>query len=292
MDAGSQRRERLLEFDIDRLQEALGAQGGLFDVDFQIQTHQHSGRMEAYVSQADFALVLEFRNTVVPHTNWDAAYLMQAKRLFPLATGEYSVYSTFTSADAAQQKRIRSLAGILGEEAIQYCLYCPPTSGYDPGSAAAIRALHAQALSAQIYDYAVGLALHEEIKRAAGFETGMWIVNTQNEPPNAADLHRRALGGARPLTWFLLQHFDKRGRLSADLRSTGTSANPPRSRVRAIAEGESVAIRSLIEDLGTDARKDDLDPATIKVLPASTVTIRIRVGPAEGVDLPASPAEA
>jgi hypothetical protein len=287
MDAHSQRRERSLEFDIDSLNAALGANGDLIEVDFSIETHQHAKWMEAYVSQADFALVLEFENMVLRDRSWHSAYLMQAKRLFPLPTESYGLASTFTSTDRDQQRRIRTLASILSDNAIRYCLYCPPTSGYEPNSAAAVRTLHSANLEEHIFDYSLGLALHDEIKRSGGVEAGMWIVSTQAEPRTAADLHAGAFERAHPLTWFLLQHFGERSRFGGIWKARRSSLSPQIDRVRAIARGDTAAIRALIDELGDDARKADLAPETRKVLPAATVTIRLRVGP-EGMDMPIS----
>lgn len=288
MDAESQRRERLLEFDIDALSAALRAHGELIDVDFSIDAHQHAKWMEAYVSQSDFAFVLECENMVLRDRSWHAAYLMQAKRLFPTTTGTYGVASTFTSTDRGQQRRIRTLANILGESAIQYCLYCPPTSGYELHAASAVRTLHAANLEDHIFDYSLGLALHDEIKRSGGVETGIWIVDTQAEPRTATDLHAVAFKRAHPLTWFLLQHFGERARFGGSWKSGRSSPSHQIDRVSAIARGDATAIRALIDELGDDARKADLAPETHRVLPATTVTIRLRVGPPEGIDLPIS----
>lgn len=54
-------------------------------------------------------------------------------------------------------------------------------------------------------------------------------------------------------------------------------------RVREIASGNATAVGALIDELGEEARKPDLDPESIRVIPASTMTIRIRVGPPDGV---------
>ena len=131
MDVDNQRRESSLEFDIDSLNAALCEHGDLIDADFRIETHQHTGRMEAYVSQSDFALVIDFEHTVLPDLSWGTAYLMQAKRLFPLKDDTYGVTSAFASADKEQHLRMQALSDILGDDAMKYCLYCPPTYGYE-----------------------------------------------------------------------------------------------------------------------------------------------------------------
>lgn len=286
MDAATQRREQSLEFDIDALSAALGAHGDLIDVDFTIQVHQHPQWMEAHVSQSDFALVLECENMVLRERSWHTAYLMQAKRLFPEPSGCYGIASNFASTDREQEKRIRALANILGESAIQYCLYCPPTSGYEPKAGAAIRALHAANLEDHIFDYALGLALYDAIKQSGGTESGMWVVDTQAKPHSAVSLHASAFDRAHPLTWFVLQHFSTRARFGNGWRTTPNHDPSAVDRVRAIASGDPAAIRALINDLGDEARKADLAPEAYKVLPATTVTIRFRIGPRDGIDFP------
>lgn len=98
MDAGTQRREASLPFDAEALQADLARPGDMVDVQISIETHQHGPRLEAYVSQSDFGLILEYQNTVLPEFNWKAAYLMQAKRLFPQASGSYGLATAVPSA--------------------------------------------------------------------------------------------------------------------------------------------------------------------------------------------------
>ena len=202
---------------------------------------------------------------------------------------------------------LRALARILGERALRYCLYCIPMSAYEPRSLGALRALHMRAFSSMIFDYPLGLALHEEIKRSGGVDAGMWITATKEPPTTAADLHGRAfqsydvrnfrheltyptdvaLQTTSPFTWFILHHLDG-GRAGKDLAldSTRTTSAASVERVRAIGSGDPRAAQALIDELASEARSADFDPESMKVLPASSVTIRLRVGPPDGIDLP------
>jgi len=74
MDASTQRLEKSLLFEIDALTTALALNGSVVDIDLSIETLKHSASMEAYVSQADFGLVLEYRHAVLPAHDWSAAY--------------------------------------------------------------------------------------------------------------------------------------------------------------------------------------------------------------------------
>lgn len=286
MDADSQRRENLLKFDADALQTALSLPRDMLGVDFTIATHQHGQKLEAFVSQADFGLILDYRNTVLPNLNWKTAYLMQAKRLFPDTGGGYSVASKFSSTSVDQQSRMRDIAKILGERAIQYWLYMPQTTDYDVNSTSAIRNLHSRNLMDNIYDYAVGLALHEALQQSGGVDAGMWIANLESTCKNAADVHKGAFNSTIPFTWFILEHF---GRLSSrHMDDIGTAHDVSTERVLKIATGDPTTSQELIDELGDRARDSDFDPTRMKVLPGNSITIRVTSGPPEGIDLPLS----
>lgn len=290
MDAAAQRREKSLTFDADALQEALAKPGDMVDVEFTIEVHQHGQRLEAFVSQADFGLILEYENTVLPNLNWRAAYLMQAKRLFPDPGGSYSIASTFASTSPDQQQRLQDLVEILGKEGIRSWLYMPSTDGYEAASSSAIRNLHARNVAGNIFDYALGLALRDELQRSGGIDAGMWVADLA-VGTTAADVHTNAFVETDPFTWFILQHF---GRLSSHSeRSTELHVESVRrggsvERVARIAAGDRLAAQELIDELGDKARDKKFDPGTMTVLPGQSVTIRVRSGPPDGVDLPVS----
>lgn len=291
MDADAQRLEKSLPFDAEALAKAIAAPGDMLDVVFKIDAHQHSQRLEAYVSQADFGLILEYRNTVIPGLDWEAAYLMQAKRLFPNAGGGYSVSSSFSSTSVEQRQRMRHVADILGEAAIRYWLYMPTTSGYESTSASAIRTLHTHNLSHHLFDFAIGLALRDALQSAGGIDAGMWIADL-GVGDNAVDVHRAAFRTTHPFTWFVLQHFGSPSSHGVDVLALNVHCRgrgEPRGRAAQIAAGDRAASEALIDELGDRARDRHFDPRTMTVLPAHTVTISVRSGPADGIDLPPPP---
>jgi hypothetical protein len=286
MDAPTQRREHSLSFDIDALTKALTQHGGAIDVEIDVATHKHLSGMEAYVSQSDFGLVLEYRNLVLPARSWSAAYLMQAKKLFPTSKG-FSEHSKFLSADADQHTRIRFLADILGESALKYCLFCPPTTGYETRAVGVLRTLHDTSLSGRIFDYAVGLALRDELQRSGGIEAGVWISGTEEEPIEVATMHAAAFDGSCPFTWFILQHFSWGSNFTSSMQSSSLHPSTEVDRVKAIATGDRAAISTLIKELGDKIRPSIKGRENFRVVPASSITVRVSIGP-EGVDLPAS----
>lgn len=278
MDAGNQRAEGLLSYDLDALNADLASNGYVIDADFKIQMHPHARGMEAYVSQADFGLILEVDNRVLPEASWSAAYLMQAKRLFarPVAQA-YDLRCGFSSSTGEQDRRIRLLASILGEDALKYCLYCPPTTGYEATATTAIRTIHATRLGQKIFDYICGLALHSHVLQVGGVDAGIWVAGLKTPIASAFDLHNAAFHSASPFTWFILEHFDRYSLCGYEVPDPAYSPD----RVMQIARGERDACQDLVDELGEQARKAEISIENLTVLPASTVTIRIQAGPPE-----------
>jgi hypothetical protein len=284
MDIDNQRRESLLDYDADDLNEALFGLGGDLHFDLQIDTHQYTQAYEGYVSQADFGLVLQYNNHLFPERDWRVAYLMQAKRLMPAAGGTYDMSSSFASLNAAQQTRLARLSDVLGPNALRYFLYCPPTAGYEAQIQTLVRALHTSNLATLIYDYAVGLALHEHVALNGGISNGLWVTDITRPPSNAQTLHARAFSSARPLTWFFLQHFDRARRFTFDYDEPDLDdpAEPDQERrAYGIATGDETVIAEVLGELEKSDPRDGRRPETFKVLPANTVTIGVSSGPSD-----------
>jgi hypothetical protein len=275
MDAETQRREGDLAFNIDALNEALNEDGDGLDFEVQIDTHPHSSIYENRVSQADFGLILEYRNRVLPEHNWSVAYLVQAKRLYPQPDNSYDMTSRFLSKDRNQHARIQALADILGPQALRYGLYTPPLSLLDASVRTVGRALHAAALNREIYDYAGGLALHEWLAQAHGrADPGIWLSDCDWLPTSLRGLHDRAWRGAMPFTWFFLDHFSEGRRRLSRHSSTDFDDRPiDGGWVRGIVSGDREAIDKLLGELDSGG-----EAPTGRVLPAHTVTVGLTVG--------------
>ncbi|NBB26569.1 hypothetical protein GVM20_15660 [Porphyrobacter sp. SLTP] len=285
MDAATQRREELPRFNIDHLNAALAAQGDNLQADIRIDTRPHSAHFEANVSQSDFGLVLEYQNLSDSRFNWIAAYLMQAKRLFPAKSGEYDLTSGFDSANTEQHQRLRDLVGELGEEVVKYIFYCPPVSGFTANAEAAIRTFHNFAFGEMIFDYALGLALRDAVRDKPGVNAGMWLSGTDIPPQDTFSFHQSAFTRVHPFSWFVLSHFQSRSPLRHQIRDFGGAlnidsggGNASVSRARGVIDGDPTACRALIDALGERARRAGLDTEKVKPLPASSVTITIRAG--------------
>jgi hypothetical protein len=132
MDADTKRREKLLEFNIDRLNAALATCGDDMHFDLRIDTHPHNSRVEAHVSQSDLGLVIEYQNHALPAENWFRAYLLKAKRLHRSdRSGDYDDRASFRSVDHRRHDRLEAFAKQFGEEFFRYILYCQTIACFD-----------------------------------------------------------------------------------------------------------------------------------------------------------------
>lgn len=279
MDWETQRRERELAFGIDALNQTLEQDQGGLDLEVQIDTVPHSSAYENRVSQADFGLVLEYRNKVLPHLNWSTAYLVQAKRIYPLADQVYGMASRFRAKDADQHERIEALTEILGPRALLYALYTPPLSLLSPSDRTVGHALQTNTLGHKIYDYASGLALHAWLAQPRHrTDPGIWMSRCDWAPTSLRGLYERAWNSALPFTWFFLHQFgsDRRG-LDEQLWNACDDRSTDDDWVRGIVSGDEVSIDRLLEQL-----ESRVAGPIGRVLPAHTITIGLSVG----ADLP------
>jgi hypothetical protein len=280
MDAQTQRRERLLEFNIDRLNEALAACGDDMRFELRVDTHPHNPKMEAFVSQSDLGLIIEYKNYVLPGENWFFAYLLQAKRLHRSGSGEYDDRASFRSVDHHQHDRLEQFAKRFGEEFFGYILYCPPVPHLHPETITKARALHTRNLSKPIYDYVGGLSLFDYVKRTSGhIDAGVWITPVTTAPSRILNVHAEAFERASPLSWFFLEHLTRpsskpyrdRGRLRPDHEPGEERA----ALMRDVISGNRRAIEEFVRMAGGESTRDIPE---IAILPKSTITISVTVG--------------
>ena len=277
MDAERQNQYRL-PLGIDALQDKINSKGDMLRVTLEMTSHE--GKYETYVSNADFGLILKYENAVLPGQDWKAAYLIQAKRLYPNAKADgsnsYSIRSKFSAIDHDQDNRIQSVANILGGSAIKYCLYMPKTNQYDRNSGGAIRTWHLHNLSNNFFDYAGGLALHNTIRCAGGIDSGIWFADIDAKKRNAEDIHRSAFIKSYPLTWFILRHFN--GGIPSHKDGHLNFVNNQRGRRSlSIAIGDEDESLQLINELMENDRRIRLEALPrIKVLPKYSLSIGVQ----------------
>lgn len=252
-------------------------------VTLRVETHQYPTSYERWVAQADLGMIM----THTDHYSgerWERGWLMQAKRLYPDAPNPvaYSAGSTLGAVDAAQLERIGRLQERVGVDFVRYLLYCPRPSDLDERTRGELTHWRSEAVATDIFDYALGLALRDDmLSGAPTVAAGLFLTPPDALPHALRDIHGRLFRGATPLSWFVLQHFVDGRTLSWDLRSYGdrdldpSGGNLDHPVVNAIVRGDAKEIdEGLLADLGADDR-------TFTVLPAHTLTIGIEVG-AEG----------
>jgi hypothetical protein len=282
LDAETQRSEEILSYGLDQLNTDLAAVGDGLDFEVTLDTYPHNTAMERHVSQSDFGLVLTYDNRVLPEESWSTAYLVQAKRLFRNPnSSEYDHRASFQAVDAEQQTRLDRLAAVLGDGALRYGLYCPPTPAILDTTRTQVRALHTRNLAGQIFDYGSGLALRDTLASNGGIDAGIWLRSIEGKPTGLLGLHNEAFRAALPFTWFLIEHFTPRshhGSFAGLMRGGPVLAGPRGDdRVRRLVTGDQQAVRELIDEL-VAAGEEREAPATIRVLPRHTITVTVTVG--------------
>ena len=84
-----------MRHDVTWLRTKLSSRFPLADLDFEIETLEYPSSLENFVTQADLGVVVEFRDGIVHDRDWQAAVLLQAKRVYLDSGGSYSTASTY-----------------------------------------------------------------------------------------------------------------------------------------------------------------------------------------------------
>lgn len=202
-----------MRHDVAWLRTKLGSRFPLADLDFGIETLEYPTSLENFVTQADLGVVVEFRDGIVRGRDWQAAVLLQAKRLYLDSGGSYSAASTYGAINTAQTRRIKALHRFLGYDVVRYLLYTPrPDVAVAPGAPLALDAGLARSLQHRrdlnirdpIFDFATGLAVHRELTRTRRVVNGgMVIAPVGRKPTNLPDTYDRIFSDSLPWAWFL-----------------------------------------------------------------------------------------
>src|SRR5687767_15211803 len=75
--------EEPLSYPLEILNRDLLEPDGVFDMTFNVETHEYDPSVERWVTQADLGFVLQFRDFLDPSRSWEACWLLQSKRLYP-----------------------------------------------------------------------------------------------------------------------------------------------------------------------------------------------------------------
>ena len=283
LDAETQDSENL-EYSVRQLNQDLAALDGLVSVTFEVETHEYDARMERWVTQADLGFVVSVVDYLLPEQSWSLSWLLQAKRLYPDKRNplRYAETSRFGAANAQQLQRMKRLLEIVGVPFVKYLLYCPRPSYLDDLTQKKLTHLRNRQLANDIFDYTLGLELHEQLGMIdSSLAAGLFVGEIEEPPRNLGQVHGSVLSSCFPLSWFLATHllsrnsFCLRRRHPCEHPEEGRrdpSGSPPEDWVNGIVTGESSAIKKLIADMGTNTEEP------FAVLPPHTLTINVRIG--------------
>jgi hypothetical protein len=246
-----------------------------------IETHTYPTSLERYVTQADLGLVVSYQDQFEPQNSHSSAWLLQAKRAFPsrsLSDSLYNLSSAFSSRDAAQEERMAQLRDWAGSDFIRYLLYCPRLSALGRPVREALNHHRAAALAGNIFDYALGLLLREDLLSSSPtVAAGMFVAFIHDCPRNLGEVHRSLFGHSTPFAWFLLEHFGERGRLSRnpehDLPRKHHPARPSTDKIERLVRGDHRVLEDC-DDL-PDFLGGDIPP---RILPTHTLDIQVICG--------------
>lgn len=209
--------------------------------------------------------------------------MLQAKRLSPKLINPliYTEASNFTSVDKDQQQRIDLLNEILGDSYLKYLLFCPRPDDIDTDTKIKLAYLRNKRLSTHIFDYTVGLEIHNEFLNSSNtLKAGIFITDTKNGNLNLGQVHSEILQQTFPFSWFIAMNYvnDKKNLNEIDMMEKGIHHPKPERQklVEGILLGDKKQIEKLIEKI-EEVRNDNF-PNNIQILPKHKITLRCSVG--------------
>lgn len=251
--------------------------------DCSLRTHEYPASLERWVTQSDVGMILTYTDHFLPYRSWTIPWLLQAKRVYPnKLTGLFDESSAFKAKNPDQHNRMAALNKRLGYGAVKYLLYCPRPQVLDQLTAVKLAHLRDVALSDQIFDYAPGLTLHQDL--ASGGDTlaaGVFVANLESVPATLRATHESIFHSTIPLSWFLTFQFANgnqypEGWRPLELLGVDTHAIDDDAAIEfagRLASGDVEAVREIAIMTG---RQGEVDP--IPLLPAHTLRINIAVG--------------
>jgi hypothetical protein len=277
-----------LSYSIADLNRDLSASDGLLDLTLSIDTHEYDARLERWVTQADLGLILRFEDHLLPGMSWSTAWLLQAKRVYPDSRNplRYSELSRLAAVDGSQHARMARLNEVIGLEFIRYMFYCPRPEFLDEVTRRKLFHLRRQGLLGQIFDYTLGLELHDAVNRPdSSLAAGIFVSRLDDAPDALGDIHSSIFGATLPLSWFVVSHFfssgpsshfgqqDRSPERQRPIRPgrRGASSDPD-DWAHGIVRGDPQAIERLVGALGDEVG------GPWPVLPAHTLTLEFGVG--------------
>ena len=132
----------LLEYPLKQAKDDLARADGGVSLDVSFQTHEHTKHVEHHFSGADLGVIFIVDHPYFGHS--EKAVLLQAKRLFPASTGEFSLNSSFSSFHPDQRDLLMEVGRrFSAEDSIFYLWYAPSSRAFSEDEAKLIRSLEA-----------------------------------------------------------------------------------------------------------------------------------------------------
>lgn len=260
-------------------------------IDVTLDTHSYPKSMERYVTQSDVGFILSYQDQFNHKRSFQYGWLMQAKRLFPSKRKfdhGFTENSRFESFDSMQHDRMRRLRDWANCDFIRYMLYCPRPSSLDTFVRERLSAARSDAISHDIFDYALGLELRDDLlAEKPTTAAGIFIALIDNFPETLLEVHSQLFTSVSPFSWFIVAQLAQTDGLREILRIRGSrrSKSGPHSpdtnlnnpTINGLIRGDYSVIekdKSLVQILE--------DASRTAILPAHTISIRV----INGIDRP------
>lgn len=277
LDSETQAEERVA-YTLEQLHEDLARSDEPVGLRLKIDSHQYPKHLERWVTQADFGLIITYQDQFDRVLSSSAAWLMQAKRVFPNRAGDYDSGCKYSSTDVAQDARMKALRDWAGEDFIRYFLYCPRPKDLRQDVREALSQARTKALSGDIFDYSLGLELRDDmLSSSPTIAAGLFVASLDNIPKTLLETHASLFSATTPFSWFIVQHMAN-GRHSISHRRTSpesvrASGRSPRfSEIERLVRGDHHVLAGM--DL-PEGLNDDVHP---RILPAHTIEISVVCG--------------
>jgi len=253
-----------------------------------LETHSYPKPMERYVTQSDLGFILSYEDQFNHAASFRRGWLMQAKRLF--ATGQhhergFTQNSRFESFDSDQHDRMKKLRDWAQCEFIRYLLYCPRPTMLDRHTREQLSAARSQGLGSDIFDYALGLELRDDLlSETPTTAAGVFVALLDSLPDTLLTVHQSLFRAVTPFSWFIVNQLAQtsgiRVRSEAEMpvrQPPGKEANLNNPIIEGLIRGDASVIK---QDETLQAVLEDEEQAHI--LPAHTVSVRV----INGIDRP------
>ncbi len=262
-----------VEYRISNLRADLAEANDPIGVQFSLETHKYTKEWEGRISQADLGLIVKYENHYEPQLSGQRSWLLQAKRAYPTSLNPtaYLPKAVFGAYDKDQQQRISELINFVDADFFRYLLYCPRPSDLDEESRLELSYFRGKTLSDEIFDFAYGLELRDDIRNGSPtLAAGIFVSEIDRVPKCLGAVHEGIFRTATPFSWFIVQHIPSDGhhRWGNHNLLEGHEENEI---VEKVVRGDTDVVREITKAL-TDKSWNG------KVLPAATLEITISVG--------------